>query len=84
MDDSNLVSQFQTIETRLDTLLQICQDKDNQNKDLSRRIEQLEEELRIKVEAEQKYAEEKAQIRSRIDQLLMRLDAIAQADGELS
>jgi chromosome segregation ATPase len=84
VDDGNLINQFQTIETRLDTLLQICQDKDNQNKELSRRIEQLEEELRIKVEAEQKYAEEKAQIRSRIDQLLMRLDAIAQADGELS
>ena len=84
MEDSNLINQFQTIETRLDTLLQICQDKDNQNKELSRRIEQLEEELRIKVEAEQKYAEEKALIRSRIDQLLMRLDAIAQADGELA
>ncbi len=84
MEDSNLINQFQTIETRLDTLLQICQDKDSQNKELSRRIEQLEEELRIKVEAEQKYAEEKALIRSRIDQLLMRLDAIAQADGELA
>ena len=84
MEDSNLIKQFQTIETRLDTLLQICQDKDSQNKELSRRIEQLEEELRIKVEAEQKYAEEKALIRSRIDQLLMRLDAIAQADGELA
>jgi len=84
VEDSNLINQFQTIETRLDTLLQICQDKDSQNKELSRRIEQLEEELRIKVEAEQKYAEEKALIRSRIDQLLMRLDAIAQADGELA
>ena len=84
MEDSNLINQFQTIETRLDTLLQICQDKDSQNKELSRRIEQLEEELRIKVEAEQKYAEEKALIRSRIDQLLMRLDAIAQTDGELA
>ena len=84
MEDSKLINQFQTIETRLDTLLQICQDKDSQNKELSRRIEQLEEELRIKVEAEQKYAEEKALIRSRIDQLLMRLDAIAQTDGELA
>jgi len=84
VEDSNLINQFQTIETRLDTLLQICQDKDSQNKELSRRIEQLEEELRIKVEAEQKYAEEKALIRSRIDQLLMRLDAIAQTDGELA
>ena len=84
MDDNSLINQFQTIETRLDTLLQICQDKDKQNKELSLRIEQLEEELRIKVEAEQQYAEEKALIRSKVDQLLMRLDEIAKADGELS
>lgn len=84
MDDNSLINQFQTIETRLDTLLQICQDKDRQNKELSLRIEQLEEELRIKVEAEQQYAEEKALIRSKVDQLLMRLDEIAKADGELS
>ena len=84
MDDNSLINQFQTIETRLDALLQICQDKDKQNKELSLRIEQLEEELRIKVEAEQQYAEEKALIRSKVDQLLMRLDEIAKADGELS
>ena len=84
MDDKNLIDQFQTIETRLDALLQICQEKENQNKELSLRIEQLEEELRKKVEAEQTYAEEKTLIRSKVDQLLMRLDEIAKANGELS
>ena len=84
MDDNSLISQFEVIESRLDALLQICQDKDNQNKELSLRIEQLEEELRKKVEAEQQYAEEKALIRSKVDQLLMRLDEIAKADGALS
>ena len=83
MDDKSLINQFQIIETRLDTLLQICKEKEHQNKELSLRIEQLEEELRIKVEAEQQYAEEKAQIRSKIDQLLKRLDEITKADGEL-
>ena len=80
MDDQSLIVQFETIETRLDALIQICKDKDNQNKELIRRIEKLEEELRTKVEAEQKYVEEKALIRSRIDQLLMRLDDIARVD----
>lgn len=77
MDNQSLMNQFETIETRLDALIQNCKDKDNQNKELCLRIEQLEEELRTKVEAEQKYAEEKALIRSRVDQLLMRLEEIA-------
>ena len=63
MDDQGLIVQFETIETRLDALIQICKDKDNQNKELIRRIEKLEEELRTKVEAEHRYAEEKALIR---------------------
>ena len=84
MDDQGLIVQFETIETRLDALIQICKDKDNQNKELIRRIEKLEEELRTKVEAEQRYAKEKALVRSRVDQLLMRLEEIAKVDSETS
>jgi uncharacterized membrane-anchored protein len=84
VDNQSLINQFQTIETRLDALLQICKNKDDQNKELSFRIEQLEEELRTKVEAEQRYTEEKALIRSKVDQLLMRLDEIAKVEGGLS
>lgn len=84
MDDQSLIDQFQTIEKRLDTLLQVCKDKDDQNRELSLRIEQLEEELRTKVEAEQRYAEEKALVRSKVDQLLVRLDDIAKANNALS
>ena len=84
MDDQSLINQFQTIESRLDALIQICKDKDKQNKELSLRIEKLEEELRTKVEAEQKYVEEKALIRSKVDQLLMRLDEIAKSDDAFS
>lgn len=84
MDDQSLIDQFQTIEKRLDTLLQVCKDKDDQNRELSLRIEQLEEELRTKVEAERRYAEEKALVRSKVDQLLVRLDEIAKANNALS
>jgi hypothetical protein len=77
VDDQSLINQFETIEKRLDDLIQICKGKDNQNKELNLRIEKLEEELRAKVEAERRYAEEKAQIRSRVDQLLIRLEEIA-------
>lgn len=84
MDNQSLMNQFETIESRLDALIQICKDKDDQNKELSLRIEQLEEELRTKAEAEQKYAEEKALIRSRVDQLLLRLEEIAKTGNGFS
>ena len=84
MDDQSLINQFQTIEARLDALIQGCKEKDNLNKELSRRIEKLEEELRTKVEAEQKFTEEKALIRSKVDQLLKRLDEVAKADQAVS
>jgi len=84
VDNQSLMNQFETIESRLDALIQNCKDKDNQNKELSLRIEQLEEELRTKVDAEQKYAEEKALIRSRVDQLLMRLEEIAKTGNTVS
>jgi len=84
LDDQGLIYQFETIEKRLDELIQICKDKDKQNKELILRVEKLEEELRTKVEAEQRYAEEKALVRSRVDQLLMRLEEIAKVDTESS
>ena len=84
MDDRSLISQFQTIESRLDALIQICKEKDNLNKELSFRIEKLEEELRTKIEAEQRYGEEKALVRSKVDQLLKRLDEVAKADQAVS
>lgn len=84
MDDQGLIYQFETIEKRLDELIQICKDKDKQNKELILRVEKLEEELRTKVEAEQRYAEEKALVRSRVDQLLIRLEEIAKVDTESS
>jgi hypothetical protein len=84
VDDQGLISQFQIIESRLDALIQICKEKDNLNKELSLRIEKLEEELRTKVEAEQRYVEEKALIRSKVDQLLIRLDEVASTDEAVS
>jgi hypothetical protein len=84
LDDQGLIYQFETIEKRLDALIKICKDKDNHNKELILRIKKLEEELRTKVEAEQRYAEEKALVRSRVDQLLMRLEEIAKVDSETS
>ena len=79
MENETFLKQFETIEKRLEQLIQICGEKDTQNKELIVRVEQLEEELRGKAEAEKRILEEKAQIRSRIDRLLKRLEDITGA-----
>ncbi len=79
MDNENILKQFEAIETRLENLIQICREKETQNRELISRVDTLEEELRKKVEAEQRIVAEKAQIRSRIDRLLKRLEDITGA-----
>ncbi len=79
MENETFLKQFETIEKRLEQLIQICGEKDTQNKELIVRVEQLEEELRGKAEAEKRIMEEMAQIRSRIDRLLKRLEDITGA-----
>ena len=79
MDNENILKQFEAIEIRLENLIHICREKETQNKELVSRVEKLEEELRKKIEAEQRIGEEKAQIRSRIDHLLKRLEDITGA-----
>ncbi len=79
MEDEKILKQFEAIEARLEKLIQICREKDTQNRELISRVDQLEEELRRKEEAEKRIAEEKAQIRSRIDRLLKRLEDITGA-----
>ena len=80
MEDETVLKQFEAIEQRLERLIQICREKDTHNRELISRVEQLEEELRRKAEAEKRIMEEKAQIRSRIDRLLKRLEDITGAN----
>ena len=79
MEDEKILKQFEAIEIRLENLIHICREKETQNKELISRVNKLEEELRKKIEAEQRIEEEKAQIRSRIDHLLKRLEDITGA-----
>ena len=82
MENDNILKQFEAIETRLENLIQLCREKETQNKELISRVDTLEEELRKKVEAEQRIVAEKAQIRSRIDRLLKRLEDITGAQDQ--
>lgn len=76
MDGELILKQFEHIESRIEHLIKTCREKDAVIQQLSDRIENLEEELRNKAEAEQRYSEERQVIRSRVDQLLARLKNI--------
>lgn len=79
MDNETILDQFDQIEKKVEHLIGVYQSHARKNSELINKIKSLEEELRKKTEAERKYAEEKALIRSKIDGLMARLDEMLQA-----
>ena len=78
MDNETILEQFDAIEKKVEHLIGVCQFNQHENSELLNKINSLEEELRGKTEAENKYAEEKALIRSKIDGLMAKLDKMLQ------
>ena len=76
MESQFILKQFEEIEKKVEHLIEIRKSHEESNLELENKIKGLEEELQGKIEAEKKYAEEKALIRSKIDSLLVRLDGI--------
>ena len=74
MDNELFLGQFEEIEKKVERLIEICKSLEVTNLKLSNKIKSLEEELQGKIEAEKKFADEKALIRSKIDNLLVRLE----------
>ena len=76
MDNELLLGRFEEIEKKVEKLIEICKSLEVTNLKLSDKIKSLEEELQGKIEAETIFADEKALIRSKIDNLLVRLDEL--------
>lgn len=74
MEDQTILDQFDTIEERVGQLLEICRSLQADNEALKNKIENLEKDLEVKVEAEEKYHAEREQVRSKIDGLLVKLE----------
>jgi hypothetical protein len=74
LDKDLFLDQFKEIETKVEKLIEICKSLEDTNLKLSNKIKKLEEELQGKIEAENKFEDEKALIRSKIDNLLVRLE----------
>ena len=78
MDNAVILQQFEEIEKKIERLIQVCKSQEAANSELKEKIKKLEEELQVKVEAENSYIKERDLVRSKIDGLLGKLDKIAE------
>ena len=76
MESEFILKQFAEIEKKVESLIEIRKSHEETNSELENKMKSLEEELQGKIEAENKFADEKALIRSKIDNLLVRLDEL--------
>jgi predicted nuclease with TOPRIM domain len=76
LDQDAFLNQFAAIEKKVEQLIEISRSLQTANLELHHKIEQLEEELHLKDESVKRHGEEKAFIRSRIDNLLAKLEGV--------
>ncbi|MEW6076264.1 MAG: cell division protein ZapB [Thermodesulfobacteriota bacterium] len=75
MGNEQLFSQFEEIEKKVEKLFDKIQSLESINAQLKETISDLEKGARKKAEEEEKYSEEKALIRSKVDGLIQKINA---------
>jgi len=78
LENQTILRQFDEIEQKVERVIGVCKSHEATILELRNKIKGLEEELQAKVEAEQRFTEEKALIRSKIDNILGRLEDISE------
>jgi len=78
LDNELILRQFDEIENKLEKVVAVCKSYEAINIELKNKIVKLEEELQGKIEAEKSYSKERNIIRSKIDNLLSKLDGISE------
>ncbi len=81
MDNELILQQFDKIEHKVERLIEECKSLETANSGLKNRIDSLEKELQAKIDAENRYVQEKDLIRSKIDGLLARLENVSQPEA---
>jgi hypothetical protein len=79
LDNELILRQFDEIENKLDKVVAVCKSYETINLELNSKIAKLEGELQGKIETEKSYSLERNIIRSKIDNLLSKLDGITEA-----
>lgn len=77
MENELILQQFDEIEKKVERLIEALKSLETSNRELEGKVKQLNMELQGKVEAEKSKNEERDLIRSKIDNLLIRLEEIA-------
>jgi septal ring factor EnvC (AmiA/AmiB activator) len=79
LDSEVIFRQFGEIEAKVEKLIEICRSQQNTHAELLQKVKQLEEEIHLKTESAKRCSEEKALIRSRIDNLLAKLEDLTRS-----
>lgn len=77
MENELILQQFEKIEQKIERLIAERRQLEATNQELRHNVATLEEELQHKVQAENKIAEERTLIRSKVDGLLAKLNDMA-------
>lgn len=77
MDIEAILQQFELIEKKVEHVVQVRRELEQQNRDLTNRIEELEQVIQAKVASERKHDELTTLVKSKIDSLIGRLEGIA-------
>jgi predicted RNase H-like nuclease (RuvC/YqgF family) len=80
LDNDTILKQFNEIENRVESLISRCSSLGTANSELTAKVERLETKLREKETAENADSEVRTLIRSKIDNLLERLDGITEIE----
>jgi len=78
VETDEVMHQLDTLQEKVEHLIEKCQALQRNNTDLHAKVQQLESELDQKTEAENQFLRQKTQIRSRIDDLLAKLNNAAE------
>ena len=78
LDIEAILQQFELIEKKVEHVVQVRKQLEDKNRDLSSRVEQLENLIQEKIEAERKHGELTTLVKSKIDSLIGRLEGIAE------
>ena len=75
--NQSILRQFEELEKRVERLIGFLVSQKEKTLALKKRIDELEGELRNQAEVEKRYVKERTLIRSKIDNLLIKLDDIS-------
>ena len=80
MDNDTILKQFNEIENRVESLISRCRSLETANSELTATVGNLETRLKDKEATENQETEVRTLIRSKIDNLLERLDGITEVE----